>query len=69
MLLHLRVHVNVSACASSIRPRQHLSSVALSNPPTPIKMPRCSLDPCLALYLPKRAFCVAWRRGTVSGRE
>lgn len=39
------------------------------NPPPPIKMPRCSVDPCLALYFPKRAFCGAWRRGTVSGRE
>lgn len=47
-----------------------------SNPATtspvllpPIKMPCCSLDPCLALYLPKRAFCVAQKRATVSGRE
>lgn len=56
MLLHLRVHVNVCARASSIQPRHHLSSVALSTPNPHIKMPRCSLDPCLALYLPKRAF-------------
>lgn len=38
-------------------------------PPPPIKIPCCSLDPCLALYLPKRAFCVAQKRATVSGRE
>lgn len=39
MLLHLRVHVNVCARASSILPRQHLSSVALSTstPPPPLK--------------------------------
>lgn len=64
MRLHLRVHVLVRARASSIQPCHHLSSVA-----PPIKMPCCSLDPCLALYLPKQAFCVAQKRATVSGRE
>lgn len=58
------VYMSAYVRASSIQPCHHLASVA-----PPIKMPCCSLDPCLALYLPKRAFCVPQKRATVSGRE
>lgn len=60
------MHMLVCVRASSIQPHRHLSALTLS---TPIKMPCRSLDLSSPLSPPRRAFCVAQRRGNEIRRE